>query len=232
MKRIDKYIFLEMVPPFLVSILVFSTVLILGKMTLLTKLIVTRGVSIMDIMWLIAAILPSFLVFIIPMATLMAVLLAFHRLSADNEITAMKNAGVSLYRMIRPVAILALMSYAVTMFLCVHALPWGIGTTKQTIQKIVKAHADVVLKEGIFNDVAGKAVVYMGKYTPEAKYMEEVVISDERDPRVRNTIVAEKGYIVSSPDGKSISFRLMDGVISRVEGGSTPPKRFPFTVMI
>ncbi|MBI4776893.1 MAG: LPS export ABC transporter permease LptF [Deltaproteobacteria bacterium] len=203
--------------PFWVSILVFTMVLILGRIMQLIDMMVNRGVSFVDILTLIGSILPYFLVFILPMATLMAVLMAFLRMSSDNEITAIKNAGVSLYQMLPPVAAISLFSYFCTLFLSLSLLPWGIRSTQETLGKILHANADVVMKEGVFNEVAGKAVIYMRRYAPKEKLMEDVLISDERDPQMRNTIVARQGRLVPNIDGNVISFRLYDGVITRVD---------------
>ena len=207
----------EMQGPFWVSVLVFTMVLILGRIMQLIDMMVNRGVSLLDVLTLIGSILPYLLVFILPMATLMAVLMAFLRMSSDNEITAMKNAGVSLYQMLPPVVAISLFSYLCTLLLSLSVLPWGIRSTQETLSRILHANADVVMKEGVFNEVMGKAVIYMRRYVPKEKLMEDVLVSDERDPEMRNTIVARQGRLVPSVDGTMISFRLYDGVITRVD---------------
>jgi lipopolysaccharide export system permease protein len=63
----------------------------------------------------------------------------------------------------------------------------------------------------------GKAVIYMKKYIPKEKLMEDVLISDERDPEMQNTIVARQGRLVPNMEENVISFRLYDGVITRVD---------------
>jgi len=216
-KRIYLYLFTEMLPTFLVSILVFLSVLILGRMTQIMHMVVSRGVSLWDVILLVLSILPYFLLFVLPMATLMAVFMAFLRLSSDNEITAVKNAGVSLVQMLPPVALLALSAYACALFISLYALPWGHQSAKQTIRKIIQSNADVAMKEGVFNDVLGKVIVYMTSYSPREKRMEEVLISDERNPDLRYTIVAREGYLLSLPEKEELTFRIHDGVISRVD---------------
>ena len=105
MKRIlTLYIIREIASLFLLGIVVFTLILLMGRLIKLTDLVISRGVPMSDISLMILYLMPSFLVFTIPMAFLLAVLLAFGRLSADNEITVMKSGGLSLVQICWPSA--------------------------------------------------------------------------------------------------------------------------------
>ncbi len=80
---------------------------------------------------LILLLLPSFLVLTIPMAFLLAVLLAFGRLSNDNEITILKACGLSLSALLPPVLLTAAAAALLTLFISVVAVPWGNTGFKQ-----------------------------------------------------------------------------------------------------
>ncbi|MDY6850492.1 MAG: LptF/LptG family permease, partial [Thermodesulfobacteriota bacterium] len=100
MKRIiPLYLIRELLPPFFVNLLVFTFVLLLAKVLELTELVVVKGVEPATIMKLLGYSIPFLLSLTIPMSTLLAVLLTFLRLSGDNEITVLKSAGVSLYKL-------------------------------------------------------------------------------------------------------------------------------------
>ena len=70
----------------LIAVLIFTIVFMMGKTLKLTELLVNKGVSILDIGKLLLYFLPSSLIFLVPMALLLAVLVTFARLSGDNEI--------------------------------------------------------------------------------------------------------------------------------------------------
>ena len=124
MKRIIPiYIIREFLPPFFANLLVFTFILLMGKMLQITDLIVVRGIKAMTVISLILYNIPFFLSMTIPMATLMAVLTAFLRLSSDNEITVLKSAGVGLYRLIPPVLLFCLWTYLVTSYLTLQVVP-------------------------------------------------------------------------------------------------------------
>jgi lipopolysaccharide export system permease protein len=117
MKRtLYRYLIKELLPSFLLGLMGFTFILLTGRILQLTELFVNKGVPLGYILRLLYFLLPSFLVLTIPMATLLSVLLAFNRLSSDNEITALKASGVSLYQMIPPVLVFAFATYAATTF--------------------------------------------------------------------------------------------------------------------
>ena len=90
-----RYLLVEETIPFFVSLLVLTLVLFLGKTIRYTKLLFITGSGLVDFAKLLVCLVPYLLAFTIPMATLMAILLAFARLANDNELTAMKAAGPS-----------------------------------------------------------------------------------------------------------------------------------------
>src|SRR5512136_1811233 len=94
-----RYLGKELLTSFALGLAGFTFILLTGRILQLTELFVNKGIPLSQILELLYYLLPSFLVLTIPMATLLSVLLTFNRLSGDNEFTAFKAAGVSLYQM-------------------------------------------------------------------------------------------------------------------------------------
>lgn len=90
-KIISRYIFKEIAFPFIIILFVLTFVLLMGKILQIMDLIVNKGISIFTIAKLIIFLLPAFMSFTIPIALLIAILIAMGRLSADNEITVLKS---------------------------------------------------------------------------------------------------------------------------------------------
>ena len=74
---IDRYILRELIPPFLINLAFFTFVFLMAEMIKITDLIVNYAVSLVTIMKLLLFSTPYFLMYIIPMAIMMAVLLTF-----------------------------------------------------------------------------------------------------------------------------------------------------------
>jgi lipopolysaccharide export system permease protein len=216
--RLYVYLLRELLPPFLVSVLLFTFSLLLSKILRLTEMIMTRGVGIPSVLFLIATLLPFVFMFTLPMSSLLSVVLAFLRLSADNELTAMKNAGVSLYQLLPPVILFSGFLCLLTAFMSIYALPWGNYQFKIKLLEIARTRADIAIKESVFNNAFENVVIYTQDYDSKKQLMRQVLISDERDPKTKNTIVAPLGYLLNHADGRSVTIRLLNGTISRVDG--------------
>lgn len=110
MKILDRYIAREMIVPFLFGTVAFVTVFVAGSLLLkLTSLIAQEGATFGEAALLFVYWLPRFIVPTFPMATLLAVLLAFGRLASDSELASIRAAGVSFSRLVIPVLIIAVL---------------------------------------------------------------------------------------------------------------------------
>ncbi|MCF8034486.1 MAG: LPS export ABC transporter permease LptF [Desulfarculaceae bacterium] len=216
---IHRYLFFEMLSPYFVSLGVFTFVLLMAKIMELTDLVVSRGVGLSVVGRLLLYTMPYFLVFTIPMATLLGVLIAFLRLSSDNEIVAIKAAGISLSRLLPPVAALALFSWATTSALAFWALPWGNNSFENLVYKVASSQAELALKESSFIDTFPNLVIYINKL-PGGGVLKDVFIVDQRDPEKQHTIVAKRGKFFPGQGGK-LTLRLYEGGIHAV----SPDKR-------
>ena len=196
MKTIDRYIIKEIFPPFILSLSVFTFVLFMNQILRLTDLLINKGISLLIILKLIVYVLPSFLVLTIPMSILTATILAFSRLSVDGEITALKAGGISLYRMIVPVAIYSIITGVITAYLMAAAMPIGNFAFKNLLYNTIKAKASIGIEEGIFNDTFDNLMIYV-KEIPAPEEFRGVFISDLRDPKEPNLIIAREGSIIT-----------------------------------
>jgi len=88
-----RYLLLEILPPFGVSLLGFTSIVFLGRMMKVTQMIVVKGVGLIDVLKTCVFLLPYLLVFTLPMAATVGILLAMTRLTVDQEMIAMKTAG-------------------------------------------------------------------------------------------------------------------------------------------
>ncbi len=214
---IHRYIFWEMVGPFFISLGVFTFVLLIAKIMELTDLVVSRGVGLDVVARLLLYTLPYFFVFTVPMATLLGVLLAFLRLSSDNEITAIKAAGVGLLQLLPPVAALALLAWLASSALAIWALPWGNHKFENLVFQTAQAKADLALRERVFLDTFPGLVIYINRLPGDGQ-MQDVFIVDERNPGRVHTVVAKRGRLFPVAGGK-ITVRLYDGTLHTVGTG-------------
>lgn len=134
MKLIDRFVTRELVVNILFSIFVLSLVLVVGNiLRKLLPLLINHDVPVEYLLSFIAYILPFSLIFTIPWGMLTAILLVFGRLSADNELIALRANGVSVPRVCLPLAAIALVATAICLWLNVSVAPAAQMQLRSTI---------------------------------------------------------------------------------------------------
>ncbi|KFZ45061.1 hypothetical protein DS62_06110 [Smithella sp. SC_K08D17] len=215
-KIINRYIFKEIAFPFIIILLVLTFVLLMGKIMQIMDLVINKGVNVFSIAKIIVFLLPSFMLFTIPIALLIAILIAMGRLSADNEITAIKTSGISLMQIFYPVAIASLITFILAVFISYFLVPQSNFATKRLLFNIAQQNASIGIKEKVFNSDFKDFLIYAEKIPVNQNYMEGVIISDNRMIGEQNTILAKRAILVSDADSMTVKLKLEDGSIHTV----------------
>src|SRR5262245_4590642 len=159
-KILHRYIFREVVTPFLLGLGIFTFVLLIARLLKLIELVVNRGLPATQILELLGYLMPAFLEVTVPMAMLLAILIAFGRLSADAEMIAMRSSGLSIYQLAPPVILFVGMATGMTALLSMYARPWANHNLKHELWDIARTRATAGLRPQIFNDEFPGLVIY------------------------------------------------------------------------
>lgn len=227
-KIIYRYIFKEIATSFIIILFVLTFVLLMGKILQIMDLIINKGVSVLSIAEIIICLLPAFMLFTIPIALLIAILIAMGRLSADNEITALKTSGISLLQMYYPVAVASLLTFIIAVFISYFLVPQSNFATKRLLFNIVQQNASIGIKEKIFNADFKGFLIYAEKIPVDKNYMEGVVVSDKRMIGEQNTILAKRAYLISDPESMTVKIKLEDGSIHTVSADMKSYRKIDF----
>jgi len=223
-----RYIINEIWPTFLASLLVFIFIMMAARMLSITELIVTRGVGITQVVGMVLYLLPDILTFALPAVTLMAVVVAFLRLSADSEIIALKSSGISLYQMLPPVVSFSFLVFLFGLGISIVAAPWGNRSFKDLLFKIAESRADMGIKERVFCEPFDDLVLYVNNFSRQERVLKDVFVVDRRDKETTNTIVAEEGRIIMQPDQRTITIYFGRGTIFVVEKNMSTARTIKF----
>jgi lipopolysaccharide export system permease protein len=212
-KILHRYLLREILGPFAFGLTVFTIVLLIARLLRLIELVVNRGVPVGTIAAIFAYILPTFLEVTVPMAMLLAILVAFGRLSADSELIALRSAGLSLYQLLPPVAVVVAIALLATAGLSLWARPWGNRSLKTALYDIARSRATAGLRAQVFNDEFPGLVIYTERIDPTTDTLQHVLISDERDESQHNRIFAREALMISDRATQTVTLRLRDGFI-------------------
>src|SRR4029079_19555465 len=145
LRTIDRYVVREVIPPFLLSLVVFTFLLEIPPVMRQLETLVAKGVTWQVAGHIILTLIPQGLGVTIPMSLLTVLLIGLGRLSSDREAVALLACGVSPYRLLRPVLLIAALSTGATMYVMIDAIP----DANQTFREIT---FDIVSKK-VENDV-------------------------------------------------------------------------------
>lgn len=214
---INRYLFKELAPPFLINTAFFTFIFLMAQMLDITNFIVNYNMSIFTVVLMIACSVPYFLVFVIPMSVMISVLLTFLRLSSDNEITALRSLGVRIYNIMPPVLAFCLIGCVLTFFTAAYGLPWGRLAYKKMVYQVKRTSADIGLKERTFVDGFKDVMLYINKIDIKSGLLVDVFIEDQRTEDIVSTIVAQRGRLSGNPENFTWHLKLYNGAINRVD---------------
>lgn len=159
------------------------------------EMIVNRGLSVGDFIYLTMLLLPNFLAIILPIALFTIVVFTYSKMITDRELVVMRAAGLSQFALAKPALILAvgvmLLSYALHLFL----LPESYRIFRELQWEIRYNYSAVLLKEGSFNQVTEDITVYVRERASDGQ-LHGILVHDKRKHGEPFTIMAERGAMV------------------------------------
>ncbi len=181
--------------------------------------LVGKGLSPWVILELISLNLAWMLVLSVPMSVLVASLMAFGRLSADNEITIMRASGMSLYRMMVPVIVAVAGVTAGLIWFNNGVLPDANVRLQTLMTDIVRIKPTLSLQAGVFtsDQELPSYRILVRKTFEKSNDLEGVTIYDLSDPARAVVVTAERGTVSFSADYTRIIMDLHDGEIHEVD---------------
>lgn len=215
--KFNIYLLKELSQILLLSLGILTFIMVLSRLAKLADLVINKGVGMSDIIMLLAFSIPPYLTFTLPMAFLLSVIVVLGRLSTENEILVLKASGVNLRWLFVPIVFLGLIVTACGLFNTNTLLPSSSGFFRETLINIVKKGISVDDKEGVFNDTVPGVVIYIDNVDSGKGGLSGVVVSDDRDSDIKQTISAKKGFVNIDPDTFELYFMLENGSLHRWE---------------
>lgn len=210
-KIIDRYIIKELFDPFLFGLGAFTAILSASMILFdLVRAVVVRGMPVLTAAQIFIYRLPGTAVYIFPMATLLATLLAFARLSSQSEVVAFKAGGASLYRIIFPVLVFGFTISLITLSFYEVVVPRSnLAATNLMVEtqarKTPKIQKNVLIPE-IEQDTL-KRMYFAGSLKGDT--MEDVVVQEFTNGELTQIINAKEARL----DKEKNTWLFKDGII-------------------
>jgi len=210
-KLLDRYIIKEITFPFLASVIIISIILLGNYLFQLTDLIIVKNVPIHLVVELLLYNLPDIIVRTFPIAILFSTMTGIGRLNRENEITAFRMGGISLYRLIIPVLIVGIIISGLTFFFNEEIVPWANHKAKNIIRNtILKESMPNTQEEVFFRGPKGR-LFYVKEYNESEDKINNIIIynikENDQSETYPEVITAQMGVI------KENIWELQDGII-------------------
>lgn len=213
---ITRYILREHIGPFVFGLATIVFIFILNVLFRDLDRLLGKGLPVGIVIELFFLHLAWIVALAVPMAVLIATLMAFGRLSADSEIAALKASGINLYRLIGPVFIISiLLCLAMERFNnCV--LPEFNHRLRMLYSDISRKRPTLSLEPHVFFDEIPDYSMLVKKIDNRKNQLTGIIIHDKRDPDINRTIIAESGYLTFSEVEECIVLTLHNSEIHEV----------------
>ena len=226
MRILPTYILKQHLVPFLLGFGVVTFVFEMDVLFDYLDLVINRGVPAPAVLQLFALSLGFVIALSVPCAVLISTLMTFGRLSQDNEITALRASGVHLFRaMLPPLMASAVLALGLTLFNN-YVYPDANHAFAGLLVDIGRMRPTVKLQEGVFiTDFPGYNLLVQS-VNGQTNEMRGVTIYQLHAGSPPTTILAKRGFLTYTPDGKTAVLELEDGEIHEIPAGDEGAARY------
>lgn len=210
-KKLDKLILKSFIGPFVVTFFIALFVLMMQSLWKYIDDLVGKDLDLLTIgqfLWYASA---SLLILAIPIAVLISSIMTFGNLGESFELIAIKSAGISLLRFMRPLIWFSVLLCGVSFFFANYVIPYANLKFKTIYFDIAYKKPALDLKEGTFFSAIPGYSIKVGKKDKDQKTIHNVVIYEQQSQLQDNCIVAEKGIMKITADKKFLEFTLQNG---------------------
>ena len=211
LKKLDKLILKSFLGPFIVTFFIAFFVLMMQTLWKYIDDLVGKGLpflTIIKFVWYASATLSSLAM---PIAILISSIMTFGNLGESFELVAIKSAGISLLRFMRPLVWFTVLLCLITFLFANYVIPYSQLKFVTLYRDILVKKPALNMKQGIFYKDIDRYAIKVGKKDENGTKIENVLIYEQSNVLQENTIVAKSGNMQISDNNNYLEFKLKDG---------------------
>jgi len=209
------YLINQVLAPFYASLLILTSILFLSKLIPILDIILDYNIFLGDFVRLYAYFTPQLLLFALPMSSMMGVILGTTSINNENELMVLKASGISLYRMLPPIVLIAISTAVLTGLFSIYLIPAGNRAKLELAFQLAKEKIERSMHEKRFSESLGDIVLYADSIDEKTKTWNGVYIADMRDSKHPVTIISKSGIISADTTAGTLSISLFKGILNR-----------------
>ncbi|MXY49801.1 MAG: YjgP/YjgQ family permease [Gemmatimonadetes bacterium] len=215
-----RYVFKAHVGPFLFSFVITTFILVMDIIFQIADLIIGKNLDLFIVLEVFFLNLAWIVAVSIPMSVLVASLMAFGRLAADNEVTALKAGGVSFFQMVSPVLLAGILLGSGHLFFMDVILPEANYRARSLMNDIHRARPTLLFTAGIFmKEIPGYSIL-IDRVNPRNNEIESITIYETENMRYPRLMTAKSGEFHVNETGSRLDLMLYDGELLQQDESS------------
>ncbi len=231
-KILDKYLVKSFIPPFFVSFGIALFVLMMHFLWLYIDEMMGKGLGILELMELLFYLTIVLVPQALPIGVLISTVMVMGNLAERYELSSFKSAGVSLFRVMRPLMVAVSLITVFSFFTSEVLIPWANLKFYSRFYDIRKSKPTVSFQAGVFNDEFQEYTLRIGKKGTDGTSIENVLIYGNKNfnANLVNQTSAKTGEMMTTHDKQFIVMNLYDGIQYQETTGQngTNAKNYPF----
>jgi lipopolysaccharide export system permease protein len=211
LRTLDRYVIRETLPPFFLSLLIFTFILEIPPIMRDLEQLVAKGVSWGAAGQILLTLIPQALGLTIPMSLLTGLLIGLGRLSADREAVALLACGVSPYRLLRPVLLMAAVAAAATTYVMIDAIPNANQKFREITFDLITKKLESDVRPRVFFEDFPNWVLYARDEPDAGGGWKQVFVADTQKANTTDVFLAERGRVVLDRAQRRVDLVLTNG---------------------
>ena len=232
MRQLDKLLISSFIPPFVVTFMIAIFVLLMQILWLYIDDIAGKGLGMFLLLELIGYKCVGLIPMALPLAILISSVMVLGSLAEHYELSSFKSAGVSLFRVMRPLIVFGFLAMGFSYVCSNNLIPIANLKFGSRMYDIQRQKPALRLDAGVFNDDFDQYAIHIGEKERDGKSIRDVLIYDHRgaDRGQLSETVAESGQMYATPDGQFFVMNLVNGhqYIETAPSASNGQNQFPF----
>ena len=234
MRTLDRYVIREILPPFALALLIFTFLLVLPPVMEHLENLLAKGITwgaAARILW---TLVPQALGLTLPMALLVGILIGLGRMSGDRESVALLACGVSPYRLLRPIGLLAAAATLATAYVMIVSIPASNQTFREITFRLVTQRVETEIQPRVFyQDFPGWVLYAREDPEPGQPGWRRVVVAHTGQNGDSTIYLAERGRLVIDRERRRVDLVLQNGTYYRAGSAqATDTVRFPESLVL
>jgi len=223
---LERYLAREILLPFLAALLFLTQLLLMTQLLARADILFGAGVTALDVVGVVAALLPHLLGFVMPVSFLLGAIVGVGRLAEDREVMAIGAAGLSPVRLVRVPLAIGVVVAAIGLWFSVQVEPAGLREARLRFNELIKRNLTANVRAGTFFEEIPGYTVFAARVGPGG--WSDVLISDRSDPSAPVLALARHGLLESVGSEEEMRLVLENGEIHREEASGDEYVRATF----